>query len=97
MWRESEVKLSVLHFFICVQASDQTEHILALERSGCSHDLACIERSRVLTLVVGLLFGLLSFFSFDFSSLLGRGFRTIIAYLIPEENLWTVDFSTMDK
>ena len=97
MRRKSEVKFSILHFFICVQATDQTEHVLALERGGRRHDLAGVERSRVFALMIGLLLGLLSFFCFDFSSLLGGGFRTIISNLIPEENLWTVDFSTMDK
>ena len=97
MRRKSKVKFSILHLFICVQATNQTEHVLALERGGRRHDLAGVERSCVFALVVGLLLGLLSFFCFDFSSLLGGGFRTIISNLIPEENLWTVYFSTMDK
>ena len=62
-------------------------------------DLARIECRRILTLMIGLLFSVFatSFFLFDFSSLLGRGLRTIIADLIPEENLWTVHFSALDK
>ena len=62
-------------------------------------DLARIERRRILTLMIGLLFSVFatSFFLFDFSSLLGRRLRTIIADLIPEENLWTVHFSALDK
>ena len=97
MWRKSKVKFPTFDLFIRMQATDKTKQILALQGGRGCHDLAGIESCRVLTLVIGLLLGLFTFFCFDFSSLLSRCFRTIITDLIPEENLWTVNFSAVDK